>query len=308
MNQVNNYSQYPVVCFGEILWDVLPNCAVPGGAPMNVAYHLKKLGVNPALITRVGTDDWGKNLIHLMEKNQIDTNFFQVDFELPTGKVNATICENNEMSYEILMPVAWDNIQWDKDFEALLADSGFLVFGSLATRLETTRNTLYQLLEIANYKVVDINLRPPHYNKEVIKDLLSNANLLKLNLAELELITGWISDYKSEEERVKMLQDVFHIENIVVTKGGDGALLNVGGVFYGHPGFPIEVKDTVGSGDAFLAALLSKLLAKSSPEEALAFASGLGALIATYTGACPDYKTEEISAIMQRKKLHNSFQ
>ena len=260
MNHTNNYSQYPVVCFGEILWDVLPNCAVPGGAPMNVAYHLKKLGVNPALITRVGTDDWGKNLIGLMEKSQIDTNFFQVDFELPTGKVNATICENNEMSYDILMPVAWDNIQWNNDFYSLISNSEFFVFGSLATRSEVSRKTLYELLEIQNnYKVVDINLRPPHYNKEVIKDLLSNANLLKLNLSELELITGWISDYKSESERVKMLQDVFHIENIVVTKGGDGALLIVDGVFYAHPGFPIKVRDTVGSGDSFLAALLSIL-------------------------------------------------
>ena len=207
MDQFNKHSQYPVVCFGEILWDVLPKCAVPGGAPMNVAYHLKKLGINPALITRVGTDDWGKNLIDLMSKNQIDTSYIQFDSEFETGKVNATICPNNEMSYDILKPVAWDNIQWDNDFENLMSDSDFLVFGSLITRSEVSRNTLYQLIELAKYKIVDINLRPPHYNKEVVEKLLKEATLLKLNIAELELITGW-TNYKTDIERIEIIQDV----------------------------------------------------------------------------------------------------
>jgi fructokinase len=300
MDQLEKYNHYPVVCFGEILWDVLPDCAVPGGAPMNVAYHLKKLGINPALITRVGLDDWGKNLMGLMERNNLVTDFFQLDGNLETGKVNASICANNEMSYDILMPVAWDNIQMDKEFETLVSNSQYFVFGSLVTRCEVSRNTLYQLIEMAKYKVIDINLRYPHYNRAIVEKLLSEADLLKLNIAELELITGWFSALSSEHDRIKVLQDIYHIENIVVTKGGEGALLNVGGIVYEHRGFPVEVKDTVGSGDAFLAGLLYQFLQGGKPEEALEFASGLGALIASYTGACPDYKTEEINHLIFR--------
>lgn len=298
MNQLENH--YPVVCFGEILWDVLPDCAVPGGAPMNVAYHLKKMGINPALITRVGLDDWGKNLIGILERNQLVTDFVQLDGNLETGKVNATIGANNEMSYDILKPVAWDNIQMDKEYESLVSNSQYFVFGSLVTRSEVSRNTLYQLVEMAKYKVIDINLRPPHYNREIVEKLLSEADLLKLNIAELELITGWFSTLSSEHDRIKVLQDVYHIENIVVTKGGEGALLNVGGIVYEHRGFPVEVKDTVGSGDSFLAGLLYKFLQGGTPAEALEFASGLGALIASHTGACPDYKKEEINNLIYK--------
>jgi len=304
MNQINSHSQYPVVCFGEILWDVLPGCAVPGGAPMNVAYHLKKLGINPALITKVGTDDWGKNLVDLMSKNQIDINFIQFDSELETGKVNATICPGNEMSYDILKPVAWDNIQWSNDFESLMSNTDFLVFGSLITRSEISRNTLYQLIELAKYKIVDINLRPPHYNKEVVGKLLSEASLLKLNIAELELITGWANNY-SEIERIQIIQDVFHIQNIVVTKGDAGAIFNSSGKIYKHPGYQVTVQDTMGSGDAFLAGLLSKLLCKKQPDNALAFACAMGAQMATYTGACPEYKLEEIDNLITENKIMN---
>src|SRR5450631_1348580 len=120
---------YPIVCFGEILWDVLPANAVPGGAPMNVAYHLKKLGINPALITRVGLDDEGKKLIQMMERNKISTDFFQMDYELITGKVIANLEDYREVVYEIIKPVAWDNIQWDSGFETLLSNADYFVFG-----------------------------------------------------------------------------------------------------------------------------------------------------------------------------------
>lgn len=298
MNQFETNKIFPVVCFGEILWDLLPGCAVPGGAPMNVAYHLKKLNVDPALITKVGMDEWGENLLNLMKVNHIHTDFFQMDGFLETGKVNAHICANNEMSYDILQPVAWDQIEWNKEIENLVSNSEFFVYGSLAARTMESRITLYQLIESANKKVVDVNLRPPHYSRDIIEKLLLDAYLLKLNLSELELIAGWISEYSSQKEKIQLLQDSFRIENIVVTKGGDGAILNVGGTFYEHPGYHVIVKDTVGSGDAFLAALLSQFLSKKNPSEALEFACGLGALIATYTGACPEYQTEEIRKII----------
>ena len=294
--------KYKVVCFGEILWDILPNEALPGGAPMNVAYHLKKLGVEPALITRIGTDDWGKKLVSLMEQNNISSDFFQLDDTLETGKVNATINQNKEVTYEIVKPVAWDNIQWEDKLETLVSGADYFVFGSLATRSEISRDTLFRLLEIAKFKVLDINLRAPHYNRPIIEQLLDKINLLKLNQAELELITGWFTEYQSDIDRIKVLQDKFSIPNIVVTKGENGSLFNCNGVVYSHPGYQVIVADTIGSGDSFLAALLAKLLADYTPGEALSFAGALGALIAGYNGACPDYNIDEINDLMKNNE------
>jgi fructokinase len=301
MNLTEN--NYPIICFGEILWDVLPTGAVPGGAPMNVAYHLKKLGINPALITRVGLDEEGKKLIQMMERNKISTEFFQMDFELITGKVNANLDDNREVVYEIIKPVAWDNIRWDKGFETLLSNARYFVFGSLVTRSEKSRDTLYKLLEMAKFKILDINLRAPHFTKKIIQKLLHQVGLLKLNLAELELITGWFTDYKSEIDRIRILQDKFHIPNIVVTKGSRGSLFITQDSIFEHPGFKVEVADTIGSGDASLAALITKLLQGETPAKALEFSSALGALIATYTGGCPDYDPEDINKLIQSEAI-----
>jgi fructokinase len=296
--------KYSIVCFGEILWDILPTGTVPGGAPMNVAYHLKKAGIEPALITRVGSDDWGKKLIELMEEKNISTKFFQLDDTMETGKVNASIGGNNEVTYDIVKPVAWDYIEWKDDFESLVAHANYFVFGSLATRSEVTRNTLFRLLDIAKFKVLDINLRAPHFNRRIIELLLNRINLLKLNHAELELITGWFTKYQSDNDRIKVLQDRFSIPNIVVTKGGEGSLFNCNGIVHTHPGYKVTVADTVGSGDSFLAALLAKLSGGNTPGEALRFASAVGAFIASYHGACPDYDLEEINELMKNDAVN----
>jgi fructokinase len=117
---------------------------------------------------------------------------------------------------------------------------------------------------------------------------------LKLNLAELELITGWFAPYRDAFDRVRVLQDRFNIPNVVVTRGGDGALFNKDGVFYEHPGITVQLADTIGAGDAFLAGLLSGLAKGVSPPDALAFASAMGAFVASRAGPCPDYRPAEV--------------
>ncbi len=293
--------KHPVVCFGEILWDILPNKVTPGGAPMNVAYHLKKLGMEPGLITRVGLDNYGKRLIQLMEKEDISTEFFQMDFELDTGRVTMVPGEGDDVHYDIIKPVAWDNIQWDDQFIPLLANSSYFIFGSLSTRSEASRNVLYRLLEGAPHKVLDINLRPPHYSRQVLERLIKGVDILKLNLGELELLTGWFSGYRSETDRIYALQDRFHIPTIVLTKGSQGSVMNIQGVMYSHPGFTVDVADTVGSGDAFLAGLLYSMAQGISPPAAIEFASAMGALIASYSGSCPDYEIAEVRRLIARR-------
>jgi fructokinase len=294
-------SLHHMICFGEILWDVLPTGAMPGGAPMNVAYHLKKLHHDPKLITRVGHDQWGKELIELMERNEISTEFFQMDHKLETGKVIANLFDSQNVNYEILAPVAWDNILWESSFEKLFTGENCLIYGSLVTRNENSRKTLYQLLELAKTKVLDINLRAPFFQKETIDMLLSRADLLKLNDSELELITGWFAHYDTEEDRIRLLQDRFHIPTIVLTKGRQGCTLAHHGKFYKHHGFEVDVADTIGSGDAFLAGFLSCFFKGISWQSTLEYANALGALVASYSGACPEYKEDEIQLLINRK-------
>jgi fructokinase len=291
-----------VVCFGEMLWDVLPSGAKPGGAPMNVAYHLQKLGMQPAVISRVGEDEKGHELLRLLEKNGIPTGSVQKDRTHPTGVVLARLNEKAEASYEIIQPVAWDFIEGYEDLKKLVAAARYFVFGSLAARNPVSRNTLLQLLESAGTKVFDINLRAPHYTRETLEQLLQQCDVLKINEEELQLVASWHGHLKKLEDQMALLRDKFRIRTVVTTRGSAGAVLLTGGQTYAHTGYKVTVKDTVGSGDAFLAALLSQLHAGADGTEALRFANGLGAFIASSEGACPPYDMNDV-----HEKINNGF-
>lgn len=286
-----------IVCYGELLWDILPAGALPGGAPMNVAYHLHKLGRPVSVITKVGADNYGRELLDLLSKWGIATNYSGIDNTYPTGLVHARSNEHHEMTYDIVYPSAWDFIEWNDTYTALLQQADYLVFGSLICRNPVSKNTLFALLESATTKVLDINLRPPHFNRPIIEELLQKTDVLKLNLAELELISGWYSSVPAIKDKLKLIQERFLINTIVVTMGADGAALCLNGDYYKHAGYKVQVADTVGSGDAFLAAFLSQLIDRAPPGEMLDYACAMGALIASYPGACPDYYTHEIAAL-----------
>lgn len=288
-------SPHPVVCFGETLWDILPGGKLPGGAPVNVAFHLQQLGKNPAVISRIGADELGMALLQVWEARRVNTQFFQQDKKNPTGKVYAEIKENNEVQYDIVKPAAWDYIRWKEEYAQLVGQASYFVFGSLATRSRQSKNTLFNCLEAANTKVLDINLRPPYFSKKAVEELLTRADILKLNLAELHLITGWFNHYANDEDRMRLLKEKFGLHIIIVTKGGDGAILNIGDAYYHHPGYVVEVADTVGSGDAFLAATISKLIDRAPPPEIIDFASRLGAYVASQEGGCPPYTLHAIN-------------
>jgi fructokinase len=292
---MENLNNHKVVCFGEVLWDVLPSGNVAAGAPMNVAYHLHKQRKNPALISSIGVDKEGEQLIEVISEFGLCTDFFQANFEHGTGKVFAEPNEHNDVVYDIVKPVAWDFIKYEEDQLDLVSRAIYFIYGSLAARNNDSKKTLFQLLEAAATKVLDINLRAPHFNRRLVEELLGKSDFLKLNLDELELITGWFSNYENISDRVRSISDRFKIQNIVVTMGGNGSIMYYNGHEYTHDGYEIDVVDTVGSGDAFLAGLLSKFLEKAQPQDALEFASALGAFIATKTGACPTYAVAELA-------------
>jgi fructokinase len=290
--------EFPVVCFGEILWDILPSGEEAGGAPMNVAYHLTKHGVDTTLISKIGNDDRGKQLLEVLKKNNVSTGYIQVDHNHQTGIVYAKPGANHEMAYDIVHPVAWDFIEWSDDLQNLVSQSEFFIHGSLGARSEFSRNTLLKLLEGANKRVFDINIRPPHFSKELALELMKGTNILKLNEAELNSISAWFGDYKTVDEQIKNVQDQLQIPIVIVTRGEHGALVSAEGTIYSHPGYKVLVADTVGSGDAFLAGFLYQVLQGEPVQQALNFACASGAIVASYVGACPGYETSELIGLM----------
>ena len=277
-----------VVCFGETLWDVLPTGKQPGGAPFNVAVHLHQLGQPVELISRVGDDDLGAELLDFLAERHVSTAYVQHGHTHLTGVVKANVDNRNEVTYKIVQPVAWDYIQFEDRLRELVASSAMLVFGSLAARTEATRTTLYRLLEDARFKVFDVNMRPPHYTQEVVEYLLAHSDLVKMNHHELAEIVGWYGQPEAADEAtLAWLAQRFHLQAVCVTLGADGALLWKQGQLYRSPGIAVEVQDTIGSGDAFLAALLTSWLAGEAPQDCLRFACAAGSLVATYQGATP---------------------
>lgn len=287
-----------IFCFGEILWDVLPDKKLPGGAPMNVAYNLNRLGLPAGIISRIGNDANGHQLIKFLEEKDIPTRYVQTDMEHETSTVQARIDAKEGMKYEIVEPVAWDFITADPSISNLVGQAEALIFGTLAARSETSRASLLELLKLPVKKIFDINLRAPHYTLPFVDELMQQCNVLKLNDNELALLADYYGWSGPEEEHLRSLDERFSPEIILLTRGDAGAAVLQGEKFYEHPGFKVEVADTIGAGDAFLAGFLSQYLRDASIEEALVFASALGAFVASKDGACTEYTEEQIRGMI----------
>jgi fructokinase len=290
-----------VVSFGEVLWDMLPSGKKAGGAPMNVAFHLRNFGFQTQLISRIGQDALGEELRAFLDSKGIDHSLVQEDAEQPTSTVQVTLDAKGHASYEIVQPVAWDFIAASDAAAKAVSKAEALVFGSLAARQEGTRSTLLRLLEQATLAVFDVNLRPPHYTPERLRDLLSRAHLVKMNEEELAIIAAWHTDQTEEEAQMKAILKAHQLRGLLVTKGGDGAAwMNPDGTCLQQAVFPVKVKDTVGSGDAFLAGFLSQYLKQKPLPHCLAFAAAAGAAVATHEGGTPNLTPADLDLFMTR--------
>jgi fructokinase len=288
-----------ILCIGEVLWDRLPSGAKPGGAPMNVALHLNAIGQNVSIASRIGNDEPGKELVSFLNESGLSTEYVQVDEHLPTSEVLVHLDENNNATYEICEPVAWDNLELTDALIAKAKEAGMLIFGSLASRNPMSRRTIMQLLENDAVKLIDVNFRKPYDTKEVVEALLKKTDIVKLNDDELVVFAQWYNKHKHDEKSlVKWLAVQYDVKMVCVTKGDKGALLYWNGDFYEHPGFRVNAVDTVGAGDAFLAGLVSSLIENHPPQDALAFACATGAFVAGKAGATPKYDMDEIDAIL----------
>ncbi len=279
----------PVACFGEILWDILPTGRRLGGAPFNVCYHLGRLGVPARMISCIGADESGVAIRALLQEQQVDDAFVQVTPNAPTGYVFATEVRPNEMEYEIVEGVAWDGIVTTAGNLALVAEAPFFVFGSLAARSTISHDTLFALLENATCAVFDINLRQPFFSPGLISSLLEKTHILKINENELDILAGWFGFAGDTLQMLEGLYRRFALNEILLTRGADGALVYKDGMHWSRTGIATTVADTVGSGDAFLAGYLYARLSGAAMDQRIDFANQLAAWVTQFYGACPPY-------------------
>ena len=295
-----------VTCFGEVLWDVFPTHKKIGGAPLNVALRLNSFKNNTYIISSVGDDSDGKEVLAYIRDHGMKTSSIQIDKMHKTGHVIVTLNDKGSATYEIEYPVAWDNIKATEEAIDMVRSSDALIFGSLACRDEVSKSSLLTLLPYAKMKVFDVNLRPPFYSMELLLDLMSKASFIKLNDEELiEICNALNVDESAMEEQIKFLSAYTNTDQICVTIGKHGALLFYDGQLFRNKGYKVKVVDTVGAGDSFLATLISNLLNKKKPEQALDMAAAVGAMVAGKEGANPIITKPEILAFMSNPRNKN---
>jgi fructokinase len=276
-----------VLCVGEVLWDSLPSGLFLGGSPFNVACHLRAAGQPVSMVSRVGADRLGDEALRRVARYGVGTDLIQVDDSRPTGFVRVTVDEKGESTFDILGPAAWDAIAPDTALLARAAEARAIVFGSLAQRSAVTRRTIERLWESPALKVFDVNLRPPHADRDIVRRSLEHADVVKVNHLEMKTLASWFGVPASGREAARALATQFECDVVCLTRGRRGAGLWREGRWTEHPGFEVEVRDTVGAGDAFLGVLLAGLFAGMESGTLLNNANLAGAYVATQSGAVP---------------------
>jgi len=256
---------------------------------MNVAMHLVQQGADVAFASRVGEDPSGDELAEYLKLNGLLSELVQRDDQLPTCEVTVELDKNNQATYIIPEPVSWDNIQTDAALNNAAEQAPAIIFGSLACREETTRDTLLNLLdETQALKIFDVNLRTPHYTLSTIETLTAKADVVKMNEDEAKLLIGGSNN--DLREQINEFRSKFHSKTICVTRGEHGAIVWHDHEFYDSPGCPAAPGgDSVGAGDSFLATFVAGLLAAQPMQQVVDRACAVGAFVAGKRGANPPY-------------------
>jgi fructokinase len=286
-----------VVAIGEALWDVFPDQRRPGGAPCNVACHAAHLGDRGVIITRVGEDAAGEELVAFLRGRGVVTDYVQRDDTRPTGTVSVTI-EDSDPRYAITEDVAWDRIAAEDDARALMRTADAICVGSLAQRFEPSRAAIRQLLSDARGQalvVFDVNLRPPFIDPDVIEATLRGADVVKMSESEVARTSSLLD----RPSLVRWLLQNVGVRAVCVTRGKEGASITTSHGTVSAPGVEVDTStgDAVGAGDAFTAAMAHRLVRNATPQEALDAANRYAALVATKNGAVPELSSDDLAAI-----------
>ena len=281
-----------IVCFGEVLWDVYPDGKKLGGAPFNVSAHANKLGLKAHMISKVGNDPYGEEILEAIDAQGISTKYTQLDSTFDTGVVNVLLDENGKPSYDIKNPVAWDYIHINDENKTLLMKSAAFVYGSLVCRTSQSRKSLFELAKSSKLNICDLNIRQSFFDKDLINSLLEITDILKINDEEAALLKELFEI--NEADFYKNLSELFSLDMIIQTLGADGAEAYYKGQLFTAPGIKTHVVDTVGSGDSFLAAFIRNYLNGEMVSSCLESGCELGAYVASKKGAIPEHPSKEI--------------
>ena len=287
--------QNVIVGIGEILWDMLPSGKVIGGAPANFAYHAQELGESSIVVSCVGNDELGREIISSLEKKDMPTEFLYIDKSHPTGVVSARINKEGKPSYLIQEEVAWDYIPTSTLIRELAFKSAAVCFGTAAQRSQLSRMTIQTfvgLMEQDSIRVFDINLRQNFYSQDVIETSLSLANVLKLNVNELSVVKKLLRLNGDEKKILNELSRKYSLNLIALTRGREGSILFTEGKTSNHEGHKINVEDTVGAGDAFVAGLVTGMLRGYELDDLHNKANCVASYICSKHGATPSLTNE----------------
>ena len=290
-----------IVGIGEVLWDMLPDGKQLGGAPANFAYHAKSLTGRGYPVSSIGKDKLGDEIIQSFINRCLSNTYIQKKDRYPTGTVDVELDNEGVPEYVIKENVAWDNISYTGKLDDLAAETDAVCFGTLAQRSENSRHTIHSFVQKISdeaYKILDINLRKPFYNSQIVKQSIEIANILKLNQEELDIVADYTGISGNEDKILSKLIDEYDLKLIALTKGGQGSKLinNNYNNFIQAP--DVTVKDTVGAGDSFTAALVAGLLQDMKLLKIHKFASELAAYVCTQKGAMPPIKQSLINKFL----------
>ncbi len=280
-----------IVGIGEALWDILPDGKKIGGAPANFAYHLSQFGYDSLVVSAVGRDSNGDEILDIFDERELKAQIERVGY--PTGTVQVTLDGEGVPCYEIKEGVAWDNIPYTHELEAIAPSVRAICFGSLAQRNEVSRSTISRLLDtIPNndevLKIFDINLRQHFYTKEIIQNSIERCNILKINDEELAIVREIFDMPQADMESLCwILLAKYNLKVVILTCGTDGSYVFKPGAvtFFETP--KVQVADTVGAGDSFTSAFTAALLDNREIEWAHKFAVLVSAYLCTQSGAMP---------------------
>lgn len=280
-----------IIGLGEILWDMLPGGKKLGGAPANFAYHCSQLGADSYVISSVGMDDAGREILENLKRLQLSDEYIEIQAIYPTSTVTVKLDAGGHPEYTIHEQVAWDNMTVKHASIRLAQRADAICFGSLAQRSHVSCKTIHIYLAALPYKclkVFDLNLRQNYYTKEIIENSLKISNVLKINDEEFIVLAEMLSLKGNEPEQAEALLRTYDLKLLALTRGGEGSSLITRSGRSDCKALAVNMIDSVGAGDSFTAALVTGLLKGVSLNELNQLASELAAYVCTQKGATPD--------------------
>lgn len=289
-----------IIGLGEVLWDLLPAGKQLGGAPANFAYHAHALGAEALVVSRIGNDALGREVLDRFHRLGLRTDGLSTDASAPTGTVSVVLDAQGTPTFTIHENVAWDLLQAEPKLLDEAKRAKAVCFGTLAQRHPVGRASVRLMLQAtspAALRIFDVNLRQHFWSPEVITDSLELADVFKLNDEELPVVSGWLGLDGDEGSQLRQLAARFALKAVALTKGGKGSSLLLGDQLVSRPGSKLVIADTVGAGDSYTAALTLGLLAGHGPEQILESAHRVADYVCTQPGAMPPMPPDLCGAV-----------